>query len=93
MTDVIEEPRAVDRSDAVTPPSTGATEAQSTVDRRVRSFVLRQGRISAAQQRACDELLPRYTLDISRTFDGFKVFGRRAPVRSVYAPIVSAFQA
>ena len=80
MTDVIEEPRAVDRSDAVTRAGTGATEARSAMHRRVRSFVLRQGRMSAAQQRACDELLPRYTLDIARPFDAFTVFGRRAPV-------------
>jgi tRNA (guanine-N7-)-methyltransferase len=90
MTDVMEEPRAVDRSDAFTPARSGATEPQSsmpgtlepqtTADRRVRSFVLRQGRMSPAQQRACDELLPRYTLDIARPFDCVTVFGRRAPV-------------
>jgi tRNA (guanine-N7-)-methyltransferase len=28
--------------------------------RAIRSFVLRQGRMSPAQQRACDELMPKY---------------------------------
>jgi tRNA (guanine-N7-)-methyltransferase len=47
--------------------------------RKVRSFVLRQGRFTPAQQRAFDELWPRYGLDYTgtpRDFDG--VFGRRA---------------
>lgn len=48
--------------------------------RRIRSFVLRQGRFTPAQQRAFDELWPRYGLDYTgaaRDFDA--VFGRRAP--------------
>ena len=48
--------------------------------RRVRSFVLRQGRFTPAQQRAFDELWPRFGLDYTgkpRDFDA--VFGRRAP--------------
>ncbi|RPE80899.1 tRNA (guanosine(46)-N7)-methyltransferase TrmB [Vulcaniibacterium tengchongense] len=48
--------------------------------RQVRSFVLRQGRFTEAQQRAFDELWPRYGLDYRgepRDFDA--VFGRRAP--------------
>ena len=36
--------------------------------------------LPGAIAREVTEALPRYTLDISRTFDGFKVFGRRAPV-------------
>jgi tRNA (guanine-N7-)-methyltransferase len=48
--------------------------------RRVRSFVLRQGRMSPAQQRACEELLPRYTVELTPTLDWTTVFGRRAPV-------------
>jgi len=47
--------------------------------RRVRSFVLRQGRFTPAQQRAFDELWPRFGLDYTgtpREFDD--VFGRRA---------------
>jgi tRNA (guanine-N7-)-methyltransferase len=47
--------------------------------RRVRSFVLRQGRFTPAQQRAFDELWPRFGLDYSgsvRDYDA--VFGRKA---------------
>lgn len=48
--------------------------------RSVRSFVLRQGRFTAAQGRAFDRHWPRFGLDYEggpRDFDG--VFGRRAP--------------
>jgi tRNA (guanine-N7-)-methyltransferase len=47
--------------------------------RRVRSFVLRQGRFTPAQQRAFDQLWPRFGLDYTgqpRDFDA--VFGRKA---------------
>jgi tRNA (guanine-N7-)-methyltransferase len=47
--------------------------------RKVRSFVLRQGRFTPAQQRAFDELWPRFGLDYtgtSRDFDA--AFGRSA---------------
>ncbi len=48
--------------------------------RAVRSFVLRQGRFTPAQQRAFDELWPRFGLDYAgspRDFDA--AFGRKAP--------------
>ena len=48
--------------------------------RKVRSFVLRQGRFTDAQQRAFDELWPRFGIDYAgqpRDFDA--VFGRSAP--------------
>lgn len=48
-------------------------------ERRIRSFVLRQGRFTPAQQRAFDELWPRFGLDYQgqpRDFD--VVFGRSA---------------
>lgn len=48
--------------------------------RKVRSFVLRQGRFTEAQQRAFDELWPRFGLDYAgklRDFDA--AFGRNAP--------------
>jgi tRNA (guanine-N7-)-methyltransferase len=49
--------------------------------RPVRSFVLRQGRMSPAQQRALDELLPRHGLPFARApLDWRQVFGRAAPV-------------
>lgn len=48
--------------------------------RRVRSFVLRQGRFTPAQQRAFDALWPRFGIDYQgrlRDFDA--LFGRSAP--------------
>lgn len=48
--------------------------------REIRSFVLRQGRFTEAQQRAFDEQWPRYGLDYAgqpRNLDA--AFGRRAP--------------
>ncbi|MGH8164860.1 MAG: tRNA (guanine(46)-N(7))-methyltransferase TrmB, partial [Rhodanobacteraceae bacterium] len=48
--------------------------------RRIRSFVLREGRITPAQQRAFEQHWQRYGLDVTgapRDFDD--VFGRRAP--------------
>src|SRR6478672_8029021 len=54
--------------------------ASPDVPRAIRSFVLRQGRMSAAQQRACDELLPRYAVTMSAPFAWSAIFGRLAPV-------------
>jgi tRNA (guanine-N7-)-methyltransferase len=48
--------------------------------RPVRSFVLRQGRVSKAQRRAHDTLLPRYGVPfMERPVDLDAVFGRQAP--------------
>ncbi|MDP9087237.1 MAG: tRNA (guanosine(46)-N7)-methyltransferase TrmB [Pseudomonadota bacterium] len=48
--------------------------------RRIRSFVLRAGRTTAAQERALDELWPLYGIDSSEaTLDLAAVFGRMAP--------------
>jgi len=48
--------------------------------RQVRSFVLRQGRFTEAQQRAFDTLWPRYGLDYTGTPRDFDAaFGRKAP--------------
>lgn len=48
--------------------------------RPIRSFVLRQGRISHAQQRAYDALLPRYGIPFSESLlDLDAAFGRHAP--------------
>jgi tRNA (guanine-N7-)-methyltransferase len=52
----------------------------TTGHRAIRSFVLRQGRFTPAQQRAFDALWPRFGLDYSgqpRDYDA--VFGRQAP--------------
>ncbi|AXK71309.1 tRNA (guanosine(46)-N7)-methyltransferase TrmB [Lysobacter sp. TY2-98] len=49
-------------------------------NRRIRSFVLRQGRFSDAQQRAFDQLWPRYGLDYTGAHkDLDAAFGRGAP--------------
>jgi tRNA (guanine-N7-)-methyltransferase len=48
--------------------------------RGIRSYVLRAGRITAAQKRALDELLPRYGIPYApETIDLDRVFGRTAP--------------
>ena len=49
--------------------------------RRIRSFVLREGRMTAAQQRAFADYWPRYGLDHAGTPQDFAaLFGRRAPL-------------
>lgn len=49
--------------------------------RPVRSFVLRQGRTSPAQQRALDALLPAFGIPLAEApLDFQATFGRRAPV-------------
>jgi tRNA (guanine-N7-)-methyltransferase len=49
-------------------------------NRSIRSFVLRQGRISDAQQRAYEQLLPRYSIEYTPTIlDLEAAFGRTAP--------------
>ncbi|MEW6689165.1 MAG: tRNA (guanosine(46)-N7)-methyltransferase TrmB [Pseudomonadota bacterium] len=49
--------------------------------RTVRSYVLRQGRTTPAQQRALEELWPRFGLPFSNAFLRFtEIFGRTAPV-------------
>ena len=46
----------------------------------IRSYVLRQGRVSNAQRRAHDTLLPRYGIAFQeKTIDPEAVFGRQAP--------------
>jgi len=48
--------------------------------RSIRSYVLRQGRVSDAQRRAVDELLPRFGVPFQRTpLDLDRLFGRAAP--------------
>lgn len=49
--------------------------------RQIRSFVLREGRLTVGQQRALDELWPRYGIDVDSDMLDFKsLFGRSAPV-------------
>jgi tRNA (guanine-N7-)-methyltransferase len=51
------------------------------LNREIRSYVLRQGRITPAQQRALDELLPKFGVSFSeQTLNLKETFGRIAPV-------------
>ncbi|MDC0575938.1 tRNA (guanosine(46)-N7)-methyltransferase TrmB [Nitrosomonadaceae bacterium] len=46
----------------------------------IRSFVLRQGRVSNAQRRAYEDLLPKYGLPYTKDLLNFEmVYGRKAP--------------
>ena len=57
------------------------TDTTDLSKRHIRSFVLRQGRVSVAQQRAIDTLLPRYGIPYAtRPLDLARTFGRTAPV-------------
>ncbi|EDY87182.1 tRNA (guanine-N(7)-)-methyltransferase [gamma proteobacterium HTCC5015] len=47
--------------------------------RRIRSFVLREGRMTPSQQRAMDELWPQFGLDPNQALDLEATFGRQAP--------------
>jgi tRNA (guanine-N7-)-methyltransferase len=54
--------------------------APHTKGRAIRSFVLRQGRVSNAQRRALETLLPRYGIPFApRSLNLDEVFGRDAP--------------
>lgn len=58
------------------------TPAQHLGLRKIRSFVLRAGRITAAQQRALTDLWPRYGLELPASWEVFQldsIFGRSAP--------------
>jgi len=49
--------------------------------REIKSYVLRQGRTTPSQQRALDELLPRFGIQFSNSFLNTKdIFSRTAPV-------------
>ena len=49
-------------------------------DRHIRSYVLRQGRVSTAQQRCLDTLMPRYGIPYAaQPLDLAVTFGRSAP--------------
>lgn len=52
----------------------------TTHERRIRSFVRREGRLTPGQQRNVDRLWPRFGLDLpDAPLDWDTVFGRRAP--------------
>ncbi|MCC6706413.1 MAG: tRNA (guanosine(46)-N7)-methyltransferase TrmB [Gammaproteobacteria bacterium] len=55
--------------------------SQAAPRRSVRSFVIRAGRMTEAQQRALDDLLPRYRVDSAALREDFPaVFPRQAPL-------------
>ena len=59
----------------------GGSDTPDVVRRPVRSYVLRQGRLSPAQARALEALAPRYAIPFARApLDFARTFGRRAPV-------------
>ncbi|MBI5626149.1 MAG: tRNA (guanosine(46)-N7)-methyltransferase TrmB [Nitrosomonadales bacterium] len=56
------------------------TDTTDLSKRHIRSYVLRQGRVSPAQQRACDTLLPRFGIPYTaQPLDLNLAFGREAP--------------
>lgn len=56
------------------------TDTTDLSKRHIRSFVLRQGRVSPAQQRACDTLLPRFGIPYAaKPLELDPAFGRSAP--------------
>ena len=60
--------------------SIAMTDTTDLSKRHIRSFVLRQGRVSTAQQRAIDTWLPRYGIHyVARPIDLDQAFGRSAP--------------
>src|SRR5476651_998334 len=55
-------------------------EAQTAHARTIRSFVTRAGRLTDAQERALNELWPKYGVDFEpEVLDFDALFGRRAP--------------
>lgn len=58
------------------------SEAQAAlpVQRSIRSFTLRQGRLTSAQRHALETLWPIYGLDPDQRLDAQTVFGREAPI-------------
>jgi tRNA (guanine-N7-)-methyltransferase len=63
--------------------TTGTMNAGETTAlnyRHIRSYTLRQGRLTAAQRKAMETLWPRHGLDANQAFEAFTIFGRKAPV-------------
>jgi tRNA (guanine-N7-)-methyltransferase len=56
------------------------TDTTHLSQRHIRSFVLRQGRVSPAQQRAVDTLMPRFGIQyVAQALNLDQAFGRSAP--------------
>jgi tRNA (guanine-N7-)-methyltransferase len=76
MTDIHDNKVAADEGRPINSSATGSGESQS---RHIRSYVLRQGRLSPAQARAIDEGQLMVVPYSTTTLDVDAVFGRRAP--------------
>jgi tRNA (guanine-N7-)-methyltransferase len=65
-----------------TPPKGAARQMlYDPTEHRIRSFVTRAGRLSTAQERALNELGPKYMVNYAKApLDYEQVFGRKAPV-------------
>jgi tRNA (guanine-N7-)-methyltransferase len=62
-------------------PSSDQTQSGPTDEqRRIRSFVLRQGRLTQGQSRAMQELMPKFGINSAAAIDLSVAFGNRAPV-------------
>ena len=67
------------QSDESSPPP--GADPQASAPRRIRSFAMRRGHMTAAQRRAYEELRPALTLPYEpRRMDPSVVFGRNAPL-------------
>lgn len=56
-------------------------ELEELKNRHIRSFVLRRGHISVAQERAFEEIFPKYEVKYEvKPFDAEAAFGRKAPL-------------
>jgi len=55
-------------------------QSEPTKPRPIRSFVLRQGRITLGQNAAFERLWPIFGLDLSTEFNAMEAFGRAAPL-------------
>ncbi len=52
----------------------------NTIQHKIRSFVMRAGKLTAGQKRALDELLPQFLLDETQIFNKSEAFGNDNPV-------------
>jgi tRNA (guanine-N7-)-methyltransferase len=67
--------------DATVRQDTAAPTPNAVAPRRIRSFVVRAGRMGTGQQRALVELAPRYVLPFAaQSIEAAAVFGRTAPL-------------
>ncbi len=55
------------------------SQVDPTQTKRIRSFILRQGRLTAGQQHAIDHYWEHYVLEPESNYDLDTVFGRQAP--------------